>query len=544
MKVALAQMNSTVGDVAGNLLRAERMCQEARARGAELVLLPELCISGYPPRDLIERDDFVRACMEGLERFARAARVAAILGFPEARADGAGKRVFNSAAVVQEGRVVSLHRKLLLPTYDVFDERRHFEPAHELNLADVLGRKLAVTICEDAWNDPGFWPAPRYARDPVAELVAMGAEIVVNISASPFTLDKRSVRPRMLRALGEKHRRPLLYVNQVGGQDDLVFDGNSMAIGGDGRIQAQAPEFAEAVILVDVDAGAGDLHEPCASDDAAALEALVLGTRDYARKCGFVSAVVGLSGGMDSALVACIAARALGADHVLGVAMPSRYNSPGSLRDAQALAETLGIALRVIPIEPIFAATLASLEPVLEGRPPDVTEENVQARIRGLLLMALSNKLGHLLLSTGNKSEMAVGYCTLYGDMAGGLAVLADVPKTLVYRLAELCNRSSAVIPRAIFDKPPSAELRENQTDQDTLPPYDVLDGLIEAHVEKGWGRARLLDGGFSAPVVDDVLERIRKNEYKRRQAPPGLKITSKAFGPGRRMPIAQGWRE
>ena len=543
MKVALAQMNPTVGDVSGNVDRAGRMCEEAHARGAELVLLPELCISGYPPRDLVEQADFVAACMEGLDRFARATRVAAIIGLPEAPGGAAGRRPYNTAAVVEGGRVLSLHRKLLLPTYDVFDEHRHFEPAPTLALAVVRGRRLAVTICEDVWNDPDFWPAPLYPRDPVAELVGMGAEVIVNLSASPFSLDKRALRPQMLRAQAEKHGRPLLYVNQVGGQDDLVFDGHSLAIGRDGQTLARAPEFREAVVLADLEAGTGDVFDPAESDEAAALEALVLGTRDYAHKCGFHSAVVGLSGGMDSALVACIAARALGAAQVLGVAMPSRYSSPASLRDARALADALGITLREIPIEPIFVASLAVLDPALEGLSPDVTEENLQARIRGMLLMALSNKLGHLLLSTGNKSEMAVGYCTLYGDMAGGLAVLADVPKTLVYRIAERINKDQPVIPRAIFEKPPSAELRPNQTDQDTLPPYDLLDRLIEAHIEGGWGRARLLDTGFDAAVVDDFLARVRKNEYKRRQAAPGLRITSKAFGPGRRMPIAQGWR-
>ena len=542
MRVALAQMNPTVGDVGGNVDRAGKMCEEAAARGADLVLLPELCISGYPPRDLVEQPDFVAACMAGLDRFARAAPVAAVIGLPEANDRTAGRRLYNTAAVVAQGRVLSLHRKLLLPTYDVFDEHRHFEPAPELALATICGRRMAVTICEDVWNDPDFWPAPRYPRDPIAELAGLGAEGIVNLSASPFSLDKRFVRPKMLRAQAEKHRLPLLYVNQVGGQDDLVFDGHSMAIGPDGTTLACAPEFREAVVIADLDSGAGDLFDPIDGDDAAALEALVLGTRDYARRCGFRSAVVGLSGGMDSSVVASVAVRALGREQVLGVAMPSRYSSAASLADARALAGALGIAFREVAIEPIFASTLAVLEPAFVDRPADVTEENLQARIRGLLLMALSNKLGHLLLSTGNKSEMAVGYCTLYGDMAGGLAVLADVPKTLVYRIAERINQQGPVIPRSVFDKPPSAELRPGQTDQDTLPPYDLLDRLIEAHIERGWGRARLLDAGFDPGVVDDFLERVRKNEYKRRQAAPGLRITSKAFGPGRRMPIAQAW--
>jgi len=543
MKVALAQFNPTVGDIAGNLARSEKICDEARDRGADLVLFPELSICGYPPHDLVEQPDLVGACMDGLARLAAAVRISAVVGLPEPRNNPSGKKLYDTAAVVSGGQVTSLHRKLLLPTYDVFDERRYFEPAHALRVASLGDLKLAITICEDAWSDPAFWPAAAYSRNPVAELVAMGADVIVNIAASPFTLGKRSVRPRMLGALAQSHRRPLLFVNQVGGQDGLIFDGRSLALAADGRTIAAAPEFREALLIVDLDAGTGGAHVPILADEEAALEALVVGTRDYAHKCGFRSAVVGLSGGMDSSLVACVAARALGPDNVLGVALPSRYSSEASLDDAKALAEALGIAFEVIPIEPIFAAALSVLGLSLEGGTPQLTEENLQARARGMVLMALSNKLGHLLLSTGNKSEMAVGYCTLYGDLAGGLAVIADVPKTLVYRLGRLVNRERAVIPENVFEKPPSAELRPGQTDQDTLPPYDVLDRLIEAHIEKGWGRPRLIKSGFAADVVDDFLDKVHRSEYKRRQAPPVLKITSKAFGPGRVMPIAQRWR-
>ncbi|MEK6607174.1 MAG: NAD+ synthase, partial [Myxococcota bacterium] len=542
MKIALAQIDPLIGDFDGNVDRMLRVAEDARARGAELVCFPELAICGYPPRDLLERAGFVAQNLAALERFAARAPIAAVAGFVDRNREPVGKRLHNAAAAIDGGRIVSIHHKALLPTYDVFDEHRHFEPATALRLASIRGRRVAVTICEDAWNDPEFWPERLYPRDPVAELCAAGAEFVVNISASPFTLDKRALRPRMLAAHARKHGRPLVFVNQIGGQDDLVFDGHSLAIDSHGETIARGAEFEEDLVLVDLDAPGGprgDVH-PIAGDDVdAALRALVLGTRDYAAKCGFRGVVLGLSGGIDSSLVACVAARAIGADRVLGVAMPTRYSSEGSLRDAEALARNLGIDFRVIPIDPLFEGFLRTLAPTFAGLSPDVTEENLQARIRGTVLMALSNKLSRLLLTTGNKSELGVGYCTLYGDMCGGLAVISDVPKTLVYRIAEQVNRERAVIPPEVFTKAPSAELRANQTDQDTLPPYDVLDPILEAHIERGLDRDALIEAGFDPRIAADTVARAARGEYKRRQAPPGLKITSKAFGYGRRFPIA-----
>jgi NAD+ synthase/NAD+ synthase (glutamine-hydrolysing) len=439
--------------------------------------------------------------------------------------------------------VRSVHRKTLLPTYDVFDEWRYFEPAAEVRVADLGARRLGISVCEDIWNDADFWPRRLYRDDPIERLVVGGAEILVNISSSPFTIEKRHLRPRMLAATARRWGRPLVYCNQVGGQDDLVFDGASLAFDARGEVIARAAEHAEDLVVVDLGAGRGEIRPFADSDARSALEALVLGTRDYARRCGFRRAVLGLSGGIDSALVACIAARALGPDNVLGVAMPSRYTSEASRRDAAALARNLGVALEELSIEPVFQAYLDTLAPVFAGRAPDVTEENLQARVRGGLLMALSNKLGALLLTTGNKSELGTGYCTLYGDMCGGLAVISDVPKTLVYRIAREVNADSPVIPEDVFTKAPSAELRPNQTDQDTLPPYDVLDAILDLHVEQGLDTDAIVARGHDRAVVERVVRLVRLSEYKRRQAAPGLKITGKAFGPGRRYPITNAWR-
>jgi len=450
--------------------------------------------------------------------------------------------------------VTHIVRKSLLPTYDVFDERRYFDPAAEVAPIAFRGRTLGVSICEDIWNDADFWPARLYRCDPIEALVKAGAEIILNLSASPYTIEKRHLRPRMLAATARRWRRPLLFVNQVGGQDDLVFDGASLALDATGQVVARGAEHQTDLIVVDVsvDAAAGDLRPLEPSDEKSALGALVLGTRDYARRCGFSRALLGLSGGIDSALVACLAARALGPANVLGVAMPSRYSSPGSLADAEALAKNLGIEFTVVPIEPMFAAYLETLAPALErfappSSPPvaeaaaDLTAQNLQARVRGAILMALSNRQDRLLLSTGNKSEIATGYCTLYGDMAGGLAVISDVPKTLVYRLARAVNDERIVIPEATLTKPPSAELRPNQTDQDSLPPYDLLDAILDAHLVRGLDVPALVAQGFDPAIARDVVRRVQQSEYKRRQMAPGLKITGKSFGPGRRYPIARG---
>jgi NAD+ synthase (glutamine-hydrolysing) len=555
VRIALGQINPTIGDFAGNLALIDEVLGQAERAGADLLVLPELALCGYPPRDLLERPAFIDAAGRALaELTARVGRrptpdgrhTAVVVGFPErlpGSGGGAGRLLANAAAFIDQGRVVSIHRKTLLPTYDVFDEWRYFEPATSASCIELGGRRLGVSVCEDVWNDADFWPRRLYREDPIEKLVTAGAEILINISASPFTIEKRHLRPRMLASTARRWGRPLVFVNQVGGQDDLVFDGASLALDERGEVLARGAEMAPDLVMVDLAAGRGDLRPPIGSDAEAALDALVLGTRDYARRCGFTGALVGLSGGIDSAVVACIAARALGPTHVLGVAMPSRYSSAHSRQDAAALASALGIRFEEIGIESIFTSYLNTLAPVFAGRAADTTEENLQARVRGALLMALSNKLGSLLLTTGNKSEVATGYCTLYGDMCGGLAVISDVPKTLVYQLAAEINRQRAVIPVSTLTKPPSAELRPDQKDQDTLPPYEVLDAILVAHVEQGLDAAGLVAAGFDPTVVADVVRRVRLSEYKRRQMPPGLIITGKAFGPGRRYPIAQAWK-
>jgi NAD+ synthase (glutamine-hydrolysing) len=556
VKIALAQINPTVGDFEGNSRLVLEAVAAAEARGAALAIFPELALSGYPPKDLLERPAFVeaaRAALDGLTVALAGAKTAALVGFPERGETTAGRGLYNSAALIDGGRVVHIARKSLLPTYDVFDERRYFDPATEVAPVLFRGRTLGISICEDIWNDADFWPARLYRADPIEALVRGGAEIILNLSASPYTMEKRHLRPRMLAATAERWRRPLLFVNQIGGQDDLVFDGASLAFDATGEVVARGAEHASDLILVEVegDAATGDLRPLEASDEASALAALALGTRDYARRCGFSRALLGLSGGIDSALVACLAARALGPRNVLGVAMPSRYSSPGSLSDAEALAKNLGIDFTVVSIEPMFAAYLTTLAPALEAfaapaapeaatAAADLTAQNLQARVRGAILMALSNRQDRLLLSTGNKSEIATGYCTLYGDMAGGLAVISDVPKTLVYRLARAVNGERAVIPQATLTKPPSAELRPDQTDQDSLPPYDLLDAILNAHLVRGLDLPALVAQGFDAAVARDVVRRVQQSEYKRRQMAPGLKITGKSFGPGRRYPIAR----
>ncbi|MEA2696975.1 MAG: hypothetical protein QOI66_1246 [Myxococcales bacterium] len=561
MIVALGQINPTIGDFAGNLRLVEATLDAAEQRGADMLVLPELALSGYPPKDLLERPAFLDAAAAALRTLVarlgdRRTHTAVLVGFPEPLPNVTeGRRVANAAALIDGGAIVSITRKSLLPTYDVFDEWRYFQPATMVAPTPFRGRRLGISICEDIWNDADFWPQRLYRGDPVQALVADGAEIIINISASPYTMDKRHLRPRMLAATARHWQRPLVYVNQVGGQDDLVFDGGSLVVDAQGNVIARAAEHTEDLIVCDLTAQTGEQRTFDTSDVRSALGALTLGTRDYARRCGFQQALLGLSGGIDSALVAAIAARALGAKNVLGVAMPSRYSSQGSLDDAAALAANLGIDYTVISIEPMFAAYIEALAPAFaefaapgEAGGADATtlaHENLQARVRGALLMALSNRHGRLLLTTGNKSELATGYCTLYGDMAGGLAVISDAPKTLVYKLAHEINAAAAgeLIPQSTLTKAPSAELRPNQTDQDSLPPYDVLDRILDAHLERGLDAQALVAAGFDAVVVADVVRRVRLSEYKRRQMPPGLKITGKAFGPGRRYPIAQAFR-
>jgi len=541
MKIALAQFNPTVGDFDGNSARILDLANQARLKGAELAVFSELCLCGYPPQDLIERPSFAARNQKALAQLARAIPLPSLVGYVGKAQDDTGKPVANCAALIAGGKIVFEQRKMLLPTYDVFDETRYFQPAHTQHIFRLNPEILGITICEDCWNDKSFWAQRLYDRDPVAELMGQGSSLLLNISASPYTLDKRSLRHDMLRAIAIEHHVPVAYVNQVGGNDSLIFDGSSVAFMPDGRVAALANSFKEDLVYFDSVTGAGDIRPQPLDELGAAYHALVVGTRDYVRKCGFSKVVVGLSGGVDSALVATIAVDALGPESVLGVAMPGPYSSEGSLRDAGCLAKNLAIELHVIPINETFDSYRRALAPAFAGRREDVTEENIQARIRGNLLMALSNKFGSIVLSTGNKSEMAVGYCTLYGDMAGGLAVISDVPKSMVYELSKFANRMRMRIPQATLEKPPSAELRPNQKDQDTLPPYDVLDRILKAYVEDLHSPEEIADHyGFPRDLVRSVARRVDQNEYKRKQAPPGLKVTSKAFSVGRRFPLAQ----
>jgi NAD+ synthase (glutamine-hydrolysing) len=542
MKIALAQFNPTVGDFAGNSARILSLAAQAKQRGADLAVFSELCICGYLPLDLLERPAFIQRNYDTLKKVAAQMPLAAIVGYAGRVAQSVGgKQIANKAALISDGRVVFEQAKMLLPTYDVFDESRYFQPAEKQYVYGLDREQLGITVCEDVWNDKTFWATPMYSRDPVTELVAAGTSVLINISASPYTIDKRSLRLGMLRSIATHHKRPVVYVNQVGGDDSLIFDGASIALTAEGKIAAQAKAFAEDVVLFDTVTGQGDIHEQPHEEIAYAYRALVTGTRDYVCKCGFHKAIVGLSGGIDSAVVASIAVAALGKENVLGVSMPGPFSSEGSKADAQALANNLGIEFRTLPITSVFEEYKAALEPAFGDRPADATEENIQARIRGNYLMALSNKFGSMVLSTGNKSENAVGYCTLYGDMAGGLAVISDVPKLMVYELAHFINRERELIPHSTIEKPPSAELRPDQKDTDSLPPYDVLDRVLKAYIEDVLSPEEIASRyGFDLKSVRDIAVRVDRNEYKRKQAAPGLKITSRAFGFGRPFPIAQ----
>ena len=543
MRVALLQIDTTPGDLAGNAGRIIDGVARAQALDAELVVSTELALMGYLPRDLLLSADFVRHASESLAGIAAATAggPALLVGVATPNDADIGRPLFNSAVLIEEGRVGRAFHKTLLPTYDVFDEDRYFEPATGAQILDWHGRRLGVSICEDVWNDRNFWQRRRYQRDPIEALAAAGAEAILNLSASPFWVGKQLLRQDMLSHMARRHGLPLVIVNQVGGNDDLLFDGRSCAFDSTGRLFARAKGFDEDLIVVDLDAGAGSIAEDDFAAEAEIWNALVMGVRDYARKTHFQRALLGLSGGIDSALTAAIAADALGPENVLGVLMPSPYSSPGSVDDSLALARSLGIRTTTLPIARIMETYDAALAEPFRDLPRDVTEENIQSRIRGNLLMALSNKFGSLLLTTGNKSELAVGYCTLYGDMDGGLAVIADLPKLMVYRVARWRNQLEHDIPDNIFTKPPSAELRPDQTDQDSLPPYELLDQILEFHVEQSQSAEEIVAKGFAEPDVRRVLKLVRSAEFKRKQAAPVLKVTSRAFGTGWRMPIARG---
>ena len=541
VKIALGQINPTVGDFSGNAAKILEFSRRAQTAGAGLILFPELSVCGYPPRDLVERPSFVERNWKMAEDIALQTRgIAVICGLVTAAHSDAGKAAMNSAALLKDGKIAFVQSKMLLPTYDVFDEMRNFAPAKSQDLFSFCGNRMALTICEDAWNDKRFWEKRLYTVDPVDSLIQAGGNFVLNISASPFWIGKRELRRDMLASISRQHRVPVALVNQVGGNDSLVFDGSSVVLDRDGRVIAQGKSFEEDLIYFDSKDLSGDLHEQIAGEEASVYSALVLGTRDYMHKCGFQKAIIGLSGGIDSALTAVIAADAVGPENVIGVGMPGPYSSQGSVDDARSLAKNLGIRFELLSIDPGYDAYRRTLHDVFAGTKEDVTEENIQSRARGTLLMALSNKFGAIVLSTGNKSELGVGYCTLYGDMVGGLAVISDVPKTLVYRLSNYVNSRRAVIPRATLEKPPSAELRPDQKDSDSLPPYEVLDAVLEDYVEESHSAERIAaDRGLDIEVVKRVMRMVDRAEYKRQQAAPGLKISPKAFGYGRRFPIA-----
>jgi NAD+ synthase (glutamine-hydrolysing) len=541
VKIALGQINPTVGDFSGNAAKMIAFSRRAQAGGAELILFPELSVCGYPPRDLVERPSFVARNRETAERIAQSTRgIAVICGLVTPAESETGKSVMNSAALLQDGKITFLQSKMLLPTYDVFDEMRNFAPARSQQLFPLAGNRVALTICEDAWNDKLFWPKRLYIVDPIEALIRAGGDLVLNISASPFWIGKREVRRDMLACIARQHKVPVVMVNQVGGNDSLLFDGSSIVLNAEGNIIAQGRSFEEDLICFDSKDLTGDMHDQIQGDEASVYSALVLGTRDYIQKCGFRKAIIGLSGGIDSALTAVIAAEAVGAENVVGVGMPGPYSSPGSIDDARSLAKNLGIRFELLSINSVVKAYRETLKDVFAGHKEDVTEENIQSRARGTLLMALSNKFGAIVLSTGNKSELGVGYCTLYGDMVGGLAVISDVPKTLVYRLSHYVNSRTPVIPQDTLEKPPSAELRPDQKDSDSLPPYEILDAVLEDYVEDAHSADRIAaDRGFDVDVVRRVVRMVDRAEYKRQQAAPGIKISPKAFGYGRRFPIA-----
>jgi NAD+ synthase (glutamine-hydrolysing) len=543
VKVTLAQLNPVVGDIGGNLGKIVNTLSKYSEDSSDLVVFPELFLVGYPPKDLLEKRWFIEQVETSVDELVRISKdfpnTGIIVGAPSSTEKNMGRGLYSSALLVYNGQLLLSQHKSLLPTYDVFDEPRYFDPAQEICTIPFKGETLGISICEDAWNDPELWPRPNYSFDPIQVLAKKRATFLINISASPFHMGKEQIRYRLVQNHAKKHKLPFVYVNQVGANDELIFDGRSICVDRNGEPVRIFPPFKEIVETVDMNLpGTPGLYAPQEKIESV-YEALTLGIRDYMQKCGFTKAVVGLSGGIDSAVTCRLAKEAVGSENVLGVSMPSTHSSKGSVEDSRKLAKNLGIQFKVIPISAMHSSYLESLKVHFEGTKADITEENIQARIRGNILMALSNKFGYLVLSTGNKSELAVGYCTLYGDMTGGLAVIPDVPKTMVYELARYINKKSEVIPKEIIEKAPSAELKPNQKDQDTLPPYDILDRILYYYLDEGYSMTEVLDLDFDPETVKWVIQAVDKNEYKRRQAPPGLKVTTKALGVGRKMPIA-----
>ncbi|HEY0139995.1 MAG TPA: NAD+ synthase [Thermoanaerobaculia bacterium] len=543
MKVFIGQINTTVGALRANAEKIRRMYEEGVAAGADVVLVPELAVTGYPPRDLLDRPHFIESFLQVRDELAAmTGETTLIFGCPVPTGNWCGKPLHNVAVVARNGKILLEQQKMLLPTYDVFDELRYFEPGQSVSVVEIAGMRVGVSICEDFWFDDEVAGMKLYCRNPVDELARQGAEVLLNISASPFNSGKRRTRWEIFSNIARRYEVPLVYVNQVGGNDELLFDGSSIVFDRNGQTIFCSPAFEEHGSLVHLQGS------PCESvlaleEDEEIARGIILGVRDYISKCGFRDVVLGLSGGIDSAVTAAIAVEALGAEHVTGIAMPSHFSSQGSIDDARALAENLGIAFHIVPIAEIYAPYESALDRLFNEHKFDTTNENVQARIRGNILMAWSNRTGAMVLTTGNKSEMAVGYCTLYGDMAGGLAVLGDVYKTMVYKIAHWLNRNGEKIPPSSITKPPSAELRPNQTDQDTLPPYDVLDGILKLYIEEHLEVDAIVAEGFEKPLVERVLRMVDVNEFKRQQAAPTLRVSGKAFGSGRDMPIAQRWR-
>ena len=543
MKIAIAQLNSTIGDIEGNLAKIENALSHCVRDNADLLVLPELFLTGYPPTDLLEQPPFIKKLQAGLEQLRvmskRFPQTGILCGTVTPTEKKAGRGLYNSAVLVYGGAQVFSQNKSLLPTYDVFYETRYFDPGEEILVYPFKDEMLGVSICEDAWNVPEINPPHRYACDPLEILAQKKTTLFINISASPFYVGKELLRYRLISNHALRHKLPFIFVNLIGGNDELIFDGRSMSIDRNGNLTAILPSFEERIEIIDTSQAAPAIHYEPENAIETVYKGLVLGIRDYLRKCGFSKVLLGLSGGIDSAVTCCLAAAAIGKDNVLGVTMPSVYSSAGSVEDSRKLARNLGVSFKAIPISSIYNSYIETLSEHFTGREPDVAEENIQARIRGNILMALSNKFGYLLLSTGNKSEIAVGYCTLYGDMSGGLCVISDLPKTMVYELARFINRHEDLIPQEIIAKLPSAELRPNQCDQDTLPPYEVLDQIINLYLNERCSEREIIEREFDAETVRWVIRAIDRNEYKRRQAPPGIKITNKAFGIGRRMPIA-----